>query len=164
MFLPFISQVISYLNTPAGAAVVALLIRAAEDYPFGVVYPLKTFLASNPSSADAAQVARVLDRHVPLVKSFIQGLDSLLDPHLVLGGWVKQLQLVLGKKEIDKEVVRKKFDEIKEKLRDKSKTPGAKWKTLRDEALKALHQVRNEGEPRKKSKKGGRYKWLTPFI
>ena len=97
----------------------------------------------HPAFNAAGRVGRVLDSLVPIVDKFVEGLDSLLDPELIFGGWVDQIKLiVLRGKEMDKEMVKKKFGQLQDQLKSKALKPGPKLKQLRDGVIKVLNQVR----------------------
>ena len=140
----------------------------AADFPFAVVYPINTFVASNPESVEGSSIKRLVDDKIPVVRNLILGLEMLVDPLVVYQAWLADVGRLLeakkggkggkGKggggnvaggndsvgKKIDDEI-RWKWKEMKEKIRCENSEPGPQLKKLRILVNGWIDQVRCMG-------------------
>ena len=117
------------------------LFRLVEDYPFAIVYPIHTFVASNPNSVEGNRVKRLIDGKIPAAKSLINGLEMLVDPLVVLQTWVFEVRrLVKAKIEPP---LRDAWREMKTKVNLEHSEPGNHLRKMREMIRGWLRQVRN---------------------
>ncbi|KAI6646753.1 DNA-dependent protein kinase catalytic subunit [Oopsacas minuta] len=126
MFIQWLSQLVSILDKPEGAAVFNILISVATNYPQALYYPLKVSASQYkfPSTPDGNRLQRSvasLQARVdnPVLTMFCAALEQLTNPELVWRDLIEQeLSLVMERatSQRDKKMLVTIWDEIKGKL------------------------------------------------
>lgn len=112
MFIRWISQMMGLLDKPQASAVVAVLIRIADEYPQALFYPFK--ISTEGMDLKTSSIIAPLHQRLsnPLMDQFIAALSKLTHPEHRFKDWTDEMKAAATAK--DKARLRELFQEVYE--------------------------------------------------
>ncbi|KAM4028882.1 DNA-dependent protein kinase catalytic subunit [Anomaloglossus baeobatrachus] len=124
LFIGWISQMMAMLDKKESLAVQIIIDEIANYYPQSLVYPFmisgqnynfEDTVDGHKSKSFVEKIQRKLDKN-ELIKDFIQALEQLSSPGLVLQDWKEEMCKELDKPKSDKSKIKKMYKEMHENI------------------------------------------------
>ncbi|XP_069813698.1 DNA-dependent protein kinase catalytic subunit isoform X2 [Dendropsophus ebraccatus] len=120
LFIGWISQMMAMLDKKESLAVQSIIEEIADRYPQALVYPFmisgenynfEDTLDGHRNKSFVEKIQKKLDKN-GLIKDFIQALEQLSNPALILQDWKEEVFKELGKTQADRNKIKKMYMEM----------------------------------------------------